>query len=997
MSCNLRSLRRKEPLLNMVKSLMNKFSPTGKTGFSILLSVVFLCCSFAQESEWEPVYTNISVNDGLPSSETYYVHQDRQGYMWFCTDHGVVMYDGFRLRLFDKAKGLPDNVIFKIYEDELGRIWFYTYNGKLAHYSKKENRIISYKYNKILAKLNHGNFNIVKDFLIDKDNNVYYSGAYRCGKIDSHGKLTDIETKGFRNFTEIRNTWLYKGTFNWEFMRSRKIRLVSADRTEKYYTHFEAVQSCDLEKVNKRDYLLVNGWVIDLDNLNNRNKFEGLTGIYDVGGELWVSTLFGAYRYKKRKEIDLTKSDGCYLKNQKITSITKDHEGGYWFSTLDDGVYYTPNLDIVHWLPGEAKNQNMIYDINGIGNEVYYASSFGYYNLNSRIQILEKKGGTNSIGVWDNKLVLSNNLSDFSREHFIKESWGYQMEQFADWSVDKQGDFYGIYITLSKLDKKTKKYESIISRKEVYNPSKYTPHFFKSLVHDDKGRMYVGSSIGLFKVKNSKFEKVKLPPDISRVTITGLVFHKDWGVVVATKVKGLFILKDEKVVKRIRLEDGLLSNQLNKLHIDMDGKIYVGTNKGISKIVKSKNNSVRIFNLTKLTGLSSSEVSCIYRNREGVYIGTRNGITLVPDSYVWNTHSLEKQIQIQTVFANGKQLANFRNGMEFNASQKVIRFLLQTTNYKSQHKQPYKYRFRNTDPWSIGYNGELILINPSFESYQLEVQYQNESGSWSKPYVLSSFSISPPFYSTWWFTAFVFVAASIIGFLFFRNRLRIIQHRNKIQRNMELLEQKALLAQMNPHFIFNALNSIQSFLLYNENELAERYLLKLSKLIRLTLTNSRETEITIQKEIESLQMYLELEQMRFKNRFEFYFEISLSKEELNRFVPPMLIQPFAENAILHGFKVLENGGRIELNFKQVKSNKLIVEIKDNGLGYANIKSNTKDSDHKSYGTQITSERLSLFKERYQSEFDFSIESLEDEKGNLQGTKVTVSIPVFSRD
>ena len=214
---------------------------------------------------------------------------------------------------------------------------------------------------------------------------------------------------------------------------------------------------------------------------------------------------------------------------------------------------------------------------------------------------------------------------------------------------------------------------------------------------------------------------------------------------------------------------------------------------------------------------------------------------------------------------------------------------------------------------------------------------------------------------------------------------------------MELLEQKALLAQMNPHFIFNALNSIQSFLLYNENELAERYLLKLSKLIRLTLTNSRETEITIQKEIESLQMYLELEQMRFKNRFEFHFEISLSKEELNRFVPPMLIQPFAENAILHGFKGLENGGRIELNFKQVKSNKLIVEIKDNGLGYANIKSNTKDSDHKSYGTQITSERLSLFKERYQSEFDFSIESLEDEKGNLQGTKVTVSIPVFSRD
>ena len=214
---------------------------------------------------------------------------------------------------------------------------------------------------------------------------------------------------------------------------------------------------------------------------------------------------------------------------------------------------------------------------------------------------------------------------------------------------------------------------------------------------------------------------------------------------------------------------------------------------------------------------------------------------------------------------------------------------------------------------------------------------------------------------------------------------------------MELLEQKALLAQMNPHFIFNALNSIQSFLLYNENELAERYLLKLSKLIRLTLTNSRETEITIQKEIESLQMYLELEQMRFKNRFEFHFEISLSKEELNRFVPPMLIQPFAENAILHGFKGLENGGRIDLNFKKIDGNKLIVEIIDNGVGYTMKKSNAEDPDHKSYGTQITSERLSLFKEKYDTEFDYVIENLMSEKGESKGTKVKIIIPVLNKD
>ncbi|MDF3028523.1 MAG: signal transduction histidine kinase, LytS [Fluviicola sp.] len=987
----------KERILNTKKLVVGIFpSFLKQIGLSTLL-VLSAYYSFTQRNLWEPAYTNISVNDGLPSSEVYYVHEDRKGHMWFCTDHGVVKYDGFRLHLFDKSKGLPDNVIFKIYEDELGRVWFFAYNGTLAYYSPKEDRIIPYKYNNELAKLNHGDFNTIKDFLVDKENNVYYSGVYRSAKIDAKGRVKDLEMKGFRTYTDIRGTWFFWGSLKWEMLKSRKICLVPAKGKEKYYTHFEAVITCNLERINERDYLLVNDWVIDMDNLTNRAKFEGITGMYDVGGELWISTLFGAYRYKKQKGLDLTKPDACYLKNQQITSITKDHEGGYWFSTLDDGVYYTPNLEIVHWIPSNARNQNTIYCINGIKKEVYYASSFGYYNLRSGVQILEKKGGIHAIGVWDNKLVLLNNLVDKGINPFIKESWGYQLDGFAGWSVNKQGDFYGLYITLLKVDKQTKKHEVIIGGREVYNPKKYVPHFFKTLVHDDKGRMYAGSSTGLFKVNNKEFEKVKLPPDFSRVTITGLAFHKDWGVVIATKSKGLFFLKDGKVVRRIQLEDGLLSNQLNTLHIDKDGKIYVGTNKGVSKITKSKTNSISIVNLTKLTGLVSSEVNCIYTNKDGVYIGTRSGITLVPDSYVWNAGSFLGQIQIQSVFADGKQLANFRDGMEFNASQKVIRFLLQTTNYKSLRTQPYRYRFRNTDPWSAGNNGELILINPSFESYELEIQYENEVGLWSAPYILSRFSISPPFYSTWWFTGLIVLVILVVSFLFFRNRITVIHRRNKVQRDMELLEQKALLAQMNPHFIFNALNSIQSFLLYNENDLAERYLLKLSKLIRLTLTNSRETEISIQKEIDSLQMYLELEQMRFKNRFEFYFEISLSKEELNKFIPPMLIQPFAENAILHGFKGLEKGGRIDLNFKQINDVKLIVEVVDNGVGYIRSNPNVKDPGHKSYGTQITSERLSLFKERYQSEFDFSIESLKDENGNPKGTKVVISIPILVRD
>ncbi|MNX81559.1 Sensor histidine kinase YpdA [compost metagenome] len=353
----------------------------------------------------------------------------------------------------------------------------------------------------------------------------------------------------------------------------------------------------------------------------------------------------------------------------------------------------------------------------------------------------------------------------------------------------------------------------------------------------------------------------------------------------------------------------------------------------------------------------------------------------------------EEQIKIQSVFANGKRTPAFKDGIQFNASHKILRFLLQTTNYKSLHRQPYKYRFRKTDSWSTGFNGEIILINPAFESYELEIQYQNESGTWSKPYVLTNFSILPPFYSTWWFTALIVFLVLGAGFLFFRSRIKVIQNRNVMQAEIKQLEQKALLAQMNPHFIFNSLNSIQSFLIFNENELAERYLLKLSQLIRMTLTNSRESEISIEKEIEILRKYIELEQMRFKERFDFEIISTVSKGEMSKKIPPMLIQPFVENAIIHGFKKLNEGGKLVVEFLRITDTFLYVEVRDNGLGYSNtIEKQT--SGHKSYGTKITSERLDLYKQKYGGDFHYTIETLWNDTGETVGTVVHMKVPII---
>ena len=970
---------------------MKELPRVKKICLQILILVLFGQVALSQEKLWEPAYMNISVNDGLPSSETYYVHQDRNGYMWFCTDHGVVKYDGFRLQVYNKSNGLPDEVVFRIYEDYKGRVWFYLYSGKLAYYDPLKKKIISYKYNDQIEQLNHGDFNHRKEFTVDKNDNVYYAGIYKLGRIDKHGKLFRYDAKKTRELFQVQDDWLFTGRPDSAAIAIKEIAIFPEKGKKFTYTHDSQILQFALMEINHNRFFCVNNYVFDVDKPSKKVQFTGYTGMYNVRGELWITTLTGTYRFKNPGKADFTRPDGIYLKDQKVTGVAKDSEGGYWFSTLDKGIYYTPCLDIINWISPEKESQGTIHDINGIGNEVYYSSAFGYYNLRTGEQLLKVTGARNVIGIWNDKLMLANNIPFFLSTSIKKEKWGFNVAQFQGWTNDREGNFYTSYVMPLNIHKKTGSQEELLGRSQVYNDKKYAAHHFKSLAFDENGELYAGSLIGLFRIRKGNVQKCRLPGDLDRIRITDLKYHKKWGLIAATRGKGIILLKNEKFIGKIGEEDGLLSNQLNVIYVDKAGNIYAASNEGISKIVQLENHQIRVFNLTELNGLASSEVSAIFSNKDGVYVGTRKGITLIPSSYRWTKTSHEKQMTIQTVFTNGKKVAHFKNGMEFNSSHKVIRFLLKTTNYKTQRKQPYKYRFRKSDPWSVGFNGELIMINPAFESYELEIQYQNEYGSWSKTHILIRFSILPPFYSTWWFTALIVLAILTISFLFFRYRLKVIQRRNKIQRDMELLEQKALLAQMNPHFIFNALNSIQSFLLYNENELAERYLLKLSKLIRLTLTNSRETEITIQKEIDSLQMYLELEQMRFKNRFVFHFGISLTKEDLNKFIPPMLIQPFAENAIIHGFKGLEKGGEIQLNFKQINANRLIVEIIDNGIGYG--KANVQDSGHKSYATQITSERLNLFKERYQSEFDFSIEGLEENR-DLHGTKVTISIPIF---
>lgn len=219
------------------------------------------------------------------------------------------------------------------------------------------------------------------------------------------------------------------------------------------------------------------------------------------------------------------------------------------------------------------------------------------------------------------------------------------------------------------------------------------------------------------------------------------------------------------------------------------------------------------------------------------------------------------------------------------------------------------------------------------------------------------------------------------------------------ERRIASLEMMALRSQMNPHFIFNCLNSINRFVLRNDNEAASNYLTKFSKLMRMVLENSKQSLIPLEEEVKCLELYIQMEQFRCKNAFSYYIKYQDGINRDEAMVPPLLLQPFVENAIWHGINPKGNGGEIGIEFFQ-KNEALYCIIKDNGIGRkkaSELKSQLAEN-HKSLGLQITQERLSLFEDQ-KTNGPVQIDDLYDENGSPSGTSVTLrilSLPTFEQ-
>ncbi len=418
-----------------------------------------------------------------------------------------------------------------------------------------------------------------------------------------------------------------------------------------------------------------------------------------------------------------------------------------------------------------------------------------------------------------------------------------------------------------------------------------------------------------------------------------------------------------------------------------DQYAWVATNQGVNQI--DLQNFSKVYAIGKYEGLPSTEVKDLTKSNGKIVVATSKGLAIFEDST--NFAQVEVKLHLDRVKIQ-EQDTLIRQQYDLKHRQNNIK--IEFTGVTFRHSEEIRYEYQMTgidEDWVSTRLG--VAQYPSLPSgnYTFRLRAKTTNTDWSKERSIS-FNVSKAYWEEWWFYLGVVLLSGVLGAVFIQAIIEDYQRRNAIEEKLKNSQLIALRARMNPHFLFNALNSIQELILRNDKRTANRYLAQFSRLMRNILNMSDQDEVSLQTEIESLELYLSLEALRFEKDFEYDFDIGkgINTEQIK--IPSMLIQPYVENAIIHGLMHRRGLKKMRIGLRWEKPY-LVIVVEDNGVGRKRAKEIRirNGRPHPSTGMGLTKNRLDLLNSTYQDHLSLRIEDLEDEEGLALGTKVTVYV------
>jgi len=956
--------------------------------FKIVLGFLVLIVSQLKGQDYDPHYIQYSVLEGLPSSEVYDLEVDSLNQLWISTDRGVCLYNGYDFKTFTTEDGLADNCNFEIFRDSKNRMWFNGYNQTLSIYRIGEFK--PYQFNSLIgnnSKANQGRW--VVDVYENDNKELFYSmvssrsiALFKFNEesipvgldIDLSSDSLDILIKTKQNILEYDNVPFSFYRVNWlnfVFALSHKDR-------DYYYNKNELFE----RDSNTGE---IKSQILD-------HKVEKL--FVDSDNNLWVCTLKGLYCYP---QADLSVSPKYYFSELSISSIVEDLEGNYWMSTNDAGIFFIPSFEFTNVINKSDDEKVFNYQsISVLENHILFSTTnAGLFSIDKshdkRYISLEKQTQSQLVSRQVELITVNDTAYIGSNTKVVESGNGLQITTVP--KATKKTEFHIPGAKKFMLSNQTKIIDAL-SGFYVYNhdgvltfESKTSKFPFTERVTcilevgDD---IWIGSISGLFKVENYEYERIeeilRFGKSFERISDIKIDHYNNlW---IGTIGGGVYYINDQEIAQ-LTMENGLSSNMINQILVSPDSLIWLATNNGINAISYTLRNGMidkqDIKNLNNFDGLISNYVNDIDFWNGKLWAATNEGVCSFDPVIIQKKYSEVPIVFDQFVVNDSSYLETSTREFENNQNDVLIHYT--GVRYrKNKNTSIYRYRLvtnhsDSKESWFTTSENNIRYNNLSPGTYRFEIAARNKIGEWNKQPKVLEFVINPHFTETVWFRLMALLCSVLLfgGILYYQ----IQRYRAKVQKDKELKEAKlksqafelaTLRNQMNPHFVFNSLNSIQNFIYKKDVSKANYFLSKFSKLMRDSLQYTRLDFIPLASEIDFLNNYLELESMRFPEKFEFSITVSEELDIDGLLVPPFLLQPILENSIKHAFNDIDYRGKIKVNISEAGEEMLLIELSDNGKGRQS--NNNGDSgiqmseEHKSLGLTIVSDRIKLMNKTY---------------------------------
>ncbi len=945
-------------------------------------------------------FKNYTVNSGLANSTVYHINQDSKGFIWLATESGVNRYDGQTFQTFTMDDGLSDNEVLQIQEDSKGRTWFLTLNGKLSYYYN--NKFYNSSNDSVLRKtFCKASF---VSFFEDSKHRLWFSTNQReMVMIDGTSvKIFYSATQSFTNSSIAENDQSEILIFNQNATYKYNNKGFAELKTQ---LHPLSLKTLLYDRAEKKISFISASGLVELDNDHAVIKRKipsyilqkGISNFFfDKEDNLWINTM-GNGVFILDTSLNVAKN---LLKRNYITHSLLDMNGNIWISTIGNGVYMLPELarNMRHYTVDEGLFYNSIHSItrtpdkdlilglrNGnltllSGNNAIYKTLNTSHSAYNPIKKLYYDQQNQSI--W---FASNNNLgeisSDFRHIRYLKErdNLTYALKSF---SISKSGKL-AIALAAGVDILENKNADLIFETPNLGNRSKHFPSRAYTVFYDSNERLWFSNMNGLHCFYQNRLVELYHSIPQLKQRITNIAELPDKTIVCASYGFGIFFIKNFKLIRAITTQQGLGSNICKKVFYT-NNYIWVITGKGISRISKDL---ARIDNFHKENGLLSNEINDAIVDNDSVYVASNSGLSIFPANLQLKRKN-RIPLNLKSILINNREV-DLSENIELNYKSNNITVNYIGIDFNNPSEITYEYRLKDELRWTTTSNNTIEFGSLEPGEYHLQIRARGVNSAWSDP-ISYNFVIKPPFWKTPWFIILmILIFTPLIFYLvnsFYKNK-RIKENEKLLAKTKIIaLEQQALQAMMNPHFIFNVMNSIQHFINTKDTVMANQLLTGFARLIRKNLDICNKSYISLEEELSYLNLYLALEKLRFGNKMNYRIHIDPEIDKEETLIPSMLLQPFVENSIWHGIMPKETDGNISISIKLKTPTLLDICIEDDGIGIEQS-FKLKSNDHISRGMELTQERINLLN-KFEAPIKLNVENVKP-----NGTKVTILIPI----